>query len=402
MEKVQDILEKLLSYDTSTQDGVLKCYQYVKNLLEKSGVKTETLYSKEQPGILWGVLPAGNDGKKSGGILLSGHLDVVSCNRDKWETDPFQIVKKGDNLYGRGTCDMKGFLACALANIVELKGKKTYSPIHLCMSFDEESDMLAVKKAGTFLKKYRPDWCWVGEPSSMKIIDRHRGNVTGRIRIKGRAAHGSTPEKGLSATYIAFDIIEHIRGIEKEKKKNPFPNSPFEVPYTVFNIGTIQGGTAENTVADFCEFTYQYRPHPGENIDEINKSIDSFIQQKVKPKFVGFPEAGIEHVRQIDDSLDNVDKKAYRNMSVLLGNCQTKAESYVTEAGFFQKNGISTIVCGPGSIEQAHRENEFVPIIELKRCNAMVLTLCQYLCSGKEQTLAQFVKAMRQGSIYKR
>lgn len=391
--RYDEILSKLISFDTSNEKGCKECYDYIKSLLKNNGFIVESIHKKNgNPGILWATLPSSLNKNATGGVLFSGHLDVVPCSDSGWDTPPFQSVQKDGKIFARGSCDMKGFVSCVLANVLDLKTQKTKEPIHLCFSFDEESEMLAIKSSAPLLKKYAPEWCWVGEPSSMEMIASHRGCVTGMIEVKGVSAHGSTPHKGISAIEASLDIIECIRNIAKEKKQNPFPNSPFECPYTVFNFGQINGGNAPNTVPDFCQFSYQYRPHPGENISEINKRIDDFILV-LNEKFRNVPGAGVSsHRRFIDDDLNCENTKAISFLSQLLGSRKIKNENYVTEAGFIQKKGIPTVVCGPGSIEQAHKNNEFVPVAELKKCNAMVLTLCQFLCNNdKNLTLQQFV-----------
>ncbi len=399
MHNTTEILRQIISYNTAEEAGVRACYDYVRALLKAAGMKIETIFSDKGdnlPAVLWGTLPSAT-GEYTGGAVLSGHLDVVPSDAKEWHTDPYTLTEKDGRLYARGSCDMKGFLACALSAVQGLQGKKIHQPIHICMSFDEETDMLGIKKIAPLLQKYKPDWCWVGEPSDMKMIDSHLGCVTGDIELKGVPAHGSTPHKGLSAIDMALDIIDHIRVIAREKKAHPFLDSGLENPYTVFNIGTIHGGSASNVVAERCSFSYQYRPHPDDSVHQINQSIESFIIREIMPRCQKFVGAGlVSHNYQIDDPLVGSRGVAFQNISALLNDRETKTETYVTEAGFFQKNGIPTIVCGPGSIEQAHRFNEFVPVKDLKKCHDMLLTFANYLCHGKGLSLAQYVSLNRQ------
>lgn len=392
MDNFNNIFSTLLSFDTSKESEKRLCFDYVYDLLRKSNFSIETIKTEEnKPGILWATLPTSEQKNRTGGILFSGHLDVVACAEQGWDTNPFQAIEKNGKLYARGSCDMKGFIASVLAQLTTLSEKKTYKPVHICLSFDEETEMLAIKKVGPLLNKYAPDWCWVGEPSSMDVITTHRGCVTGEVQIKGQAAHGSTPNKGVNAIYFAMDIISGIRKIEENLAQHPFQDSPYEKPYTVFNIGLLNGGTASNTVPDFCSFSYQYRPHPGENINLINEQIDKLIQE-AQQKYSTLPGTGIlKHIRYIDDDLDNVNPLALKNILSLTNHAHIKSENYVTEAGFIQKKGIPTIICGPGSIEQAHQNNEFVPITELTKCNNMLKTVCSYLTHPKEEQLWQFV-----------
>ncbi len=396
-----EIFNKLISFNTSEKQGCIKCYNYLKKLLKETGFSTESIKKENgYPGILWATLPTQTS--KKGGVLFSGHLDVVPCAIENWQTPPFTAIQKDGKIFARGSCDMKGFISCVLSNVLDLKDRKISKPIHLCLSFDEENEMLAIKSSAPLLSKYKPDWCWVGEPSGLEIISSHRGCVTGFIEVKGLAAHASMPDKGVSAIELSLDIIRHIRTIAEDKKQHPFKDSPFEYPYTVFNFGKISGGRATNMVADFCEFSYQYRPHPGENISEINQKIDNFILQ-TNHKFAPQSHIGvISHKRFIDDDLNCENTTAFSNLSALLGNSKKRAENYVTEAGFIQKNGIPTVVCGPGLIENAHKSNEFVSVKDLKKCHSMILTLCQYLCNNQNLTLQQFIDKRKRKNSFER
>lgn len=399
MEKLKHILSELVSFDTSQKEQKKLCCQHVQSFLKEIGFDVKVFQSDDgEPEALWASMAS--NGKKEGGIILSGHLDVVPCNESEWDTNPFKLVEKDKKFFARGACDMKGFLACVLEMVSCLKKETVYHPLCLSITFDEETEMNGIRKIKSILQDYAPVWCWVGEPSCMEMIDTHLGWSATEIRIKGMSAHSSSPDKGLSAIEIACDIISYIRSLAEGKKSIPFEKSCFEKPYTLFNIGMIKGGIASNVIADECFFSYEIRPHPGDDVKKINQLIDDYITTNINPKFEKFPETGIvEHVRYEGYPLERWRGLAYRCLSGLLKKEDTQAASYMTEAGFFQNSGIPTIICGPGSIEQAHKDNEFVPIDEIQHCRFLLEKLSNYLTSPQDVPFDVYIEQLNKMEV---
>ena len=392
MQKMEQILSTLISFDTSKKDQIEVCCDFVQSLLKEAGFEIHLLKSSSgKIRALWACRPDSSL-KTTGGIILSGHLDVVPCNKKKWNTNPFELVKISDRYYGRGTCDMKGFMACVLEMAITLKDVPINRPLYISITFDEESKMKGIRKIQSVLGEFSPAWCWIGEPSCMQIIDTHFGWLGGKITVRGQSSHSSTPNKGLSAIEIASDIINYIRLLAEQKKQTPFKNSHFENPYTLFNIGTIKGGIASNVIADECSFLYEVRTHPGEDLTKIVNDIDNFIEKEINPKFENFPSTGIEHKKYEGYALEPWHGLAYRCMSELLGQNETKAVCYMTEAGFFQSSAIPTVICGPGSIEQAHKDNEFVSLEDIQHCRSLLKRLADYLKTKETIHLDEYLK----------
>jgi len=313
--------------------------------------------------------------KKSNGkkpIILSGHTDTVPVSKS-WSTDPFTATIKGDKLYGRGACDMKGFIACTLAYAPIYSKTDLDRDIHFSYTFDEETACLGAPILIEELKNrgIKDGICIIGEPTKMKIIDAHKGCYEYTTYFEGLAGHSSAPHKGVSAVEYAARYVNKLIELRNELKKRAPKDSIFDPPYSTLQVGGIFGGIAHNVIADKCHVNWETRPVVKEDGIFLNEQIDKFANETLLPAMQKvFPKSNIrkEIIGEVI-GFDRVDKsEACELVSSLTGDNSREVVSFGTEAGLFQEIGISTVVCGPGSIEQAHKVDEFIELNELKKC----------------------------------
>lgn len=366
-------LEELVSMDTTSRNSNLMLIERVQAWLEAQGaICRQTRNPEGTKANLFATLPT-HDGKTEGGLVLSGHTDVVPVDGQEWDTDPFKVHEADGRLFGRGVADMKGFIAVALALVPDFMRMKRSRPLHLALSFDEE---IGCAGAPYMIEELRArgiklDGCVVGEPSGMKVVVAHKGINMFRCSVHGKAAHSSLTNRGCNAIEHAASLICKIREIAaSHKRQGPYDNA-YDVPYTTLSANQIQGGIAVNTVPELCEFTYEFRNLPGMNADTLQGQIEAYIQQELIPA-----------MRTEHDGADVVVSSTARApglsaeesaeitklVRALTQDQETRKVAYGTEAGLFQSLGVPTVICGPGHIEQAHKANEFIDIEQLEEC----------------------------------
>ena len=289
---VETLLAKLVSFDTTSSKPNRACIEYIRDYLAGYGVSSTIIAGAETgKACLWAeILPSDAAAQKKPGIVLAGHSDTVPVDGQDWTHDPFTLVEREGRLYARGACDMKGFIACALAAIPDLVKGPLAQPVYLAFTHDEETDMAGAQSLTAFLreKTVKPAWVWIGEPTELRIIDSHKGVALFRTEITGVPGHSGQPAKGLNAIELGSDFIQILRGMADEKKNQPFSPSRFDPPYTSFNVGTIKGGTAENIIAEHCEIQWQARAHPGDDLPATLAAIDAQADRKFATRFTGF------------------------------------------------------------------------------------------------------------------
>tara|TARA_Y100000748_G_C15469876_1_gene478440 strand:- start:639 stop:1649 length:1011 start_codon:yes stop_codon:yes gene_type:complete len=315
-----------------------------------------------------------------GGIILSGHTDVVPASGKDWTSNPFVASNRNNKLYGRGSCDMKGFIACALALAPHFAKQKLKKPIHFSFTYDEET---ACQGAPVMLKELKKrkincSVCIIGEPTSMKAIQAHKGCYEYSTHFTGLAGHGSAPDKGVNAVEYATKFISKLMNIREELKKREPKNSIFNPPYTTLQIGRIKGGLARNVIADQCTVDWELRPVVFEDGVFVNKIMDDYVKNTLLPEMKKiYPKSNIK--KEIIGEVVGFDKEeksqAVNLICNLTGNNSKDVVSFGTEAGLFQELGISTVVCGPGSIEQAHKIDEYVSHEQLKECLKLLIKI---------------------------
>ena len=366
------ILTDLIGFRTISGEDNSALINYCEDYLHKLGATSFKTFDKEKKRInLFATLKSKNtNGIKP--IILSGHTDTVPVSKS-WSTDPFKATIKGDKLYGRGSCDMKGFIACTLAFAPIYAKTNLNRDIHFSFTFDEETACLGAPILIEELKKrnIKDGICIVGEPTKMKIIDAHKGCYEYTTHFEGLAGHSSAPHKGVSAVEFATKYANKLIELREDLKKRAPKDSIFDPPFSTLQVGGIFGGIAHNVIADKCYINWETRPVVKEDGIFLNNQIDAYANEVLLPEMKKvFKNSKItkEIIGEVT-GFDRVEKsEACELVSSLTGDNSREVVSFGTEAGLFQEIGISTVVCGPGSIEQAHKVDEFIELSELKKC----------------------------------
>lgn len=376
----QEWLKQLISFDTTSCYSNLNLIQRIHDELQNDNINIRLTYNNAGDKANLFATFSPDDHSQHRGLVLSGHTDVVPVTGQEWNTDPFTATTIKDRIYGRGACDMKGFIAVVLALIPKFKELKLIKPLHLAFTYDEE---VGCDGARVLIKDFQqlgiqPDACIVGEPTEMRPVIAHKGINALRCKVKGNAMHSSLTAEGCNAIDYASELIGWIRHLAKEfREKGPY-DTFFDVPYSSLSTNIIQGGNAINTVPGYCEFFFDFRNLPEAKPENFLKEIKTYVQKELLPKMRReYSDASIE----IDTiasapAFEISEEEAITRLTRKLTNdTSTRKVSYGTEAGLFQNANIQTILCGPGSIEQAHRPNEFVTIPQLQKCEAFLLNL---------------------------
>ena len=367
-----EILTDLIGFRTISGEDNNDLINYCETFLHKHGATSFKTFDNEKKRVnLFATIKA----KKSNGIkpiILSGHTDTVPVSKS-WTTNPFKATIKDNKLYGRGACDMKGFIACALAFVPIYSKTSLNRDIHFSFTFDEETACLGAPILIKELKKrnIKDGICIVGEPTKMKIIDAHKGCYEYTTYFEGLAGHSSAPHKGVNAVEYASRYVNKLIELREKLKQREPKDSIFDPPHSTLSIGGIFGGIAHNVIADKCHINWETRPVVKEDGIFLNQEIDKYANEVLLPDMKkNFPNASIE--KNIIGEIVGFDRKdksdACEFISSLTGDNSRQVVSFGTEAGLFQEIGISTVVCGPGSIEQAHKIDEFIVLDELKKC----------------------------------
>ena len=366
------ILSDLIAFKTVSGEDNNSLINYCDEILNKLGATSFKTYDDEKKRVnLFATLKAKIPSKKKP-IIFSGHTDVVPVSKD-WNTDPFIATIKDEKVFGRGTCDMKGFIACTLAYAPIFSKTNLDRDIHFSFTFDEETACQGAPLLINELKKkgMNSGICIVGEPTSMKIIDAHKGCYEYTTYFKGLAGHGSAPDKGINAVEYAVKYISKLIELREILKTKVPKNSFFDPPYTTIQIGGISGGIARNVIADRCQVDWGMRPVIKKDGEFVNNEMDKYVSTKLLPEMTKvFPKSLIkkEIIGEIIGFNRMEKSEACEFISSLTGDNSREVVSFGTEAGLFQEIGISTVVCGPGSIEQAHKIDEFVTLDQIKKC----------------------------------
>jgi acetylornithine deacetylase len=377
--EARQILAKLVAFDTTSHKTNLPCAQYVQHYLADQGVESRLLPSEDgiHANLFATIGPSGD-----GGIGLSGHMDVVPVTSQKWDTDPFQLTEKDGRLYGRGACDMKGYLACVLAMVPEFKARRLRLPVHIVFSYDEEVGCTGVKpmiaELGTSLPK--PRLILVGEPTRMTVVDAHKGGYRFRTEVIGKDAHSSKPQLGVGAIAVAGELIAELGRIE-ERLRARHTSARFDPPYSSITVSIIEGGIAHNIIPPRCTFVWGIRALPGLDALGVMRELDAFAKRELLPKMRAVsPDCDIvtENLGILPAFSAENDTEATSLALKLMGQNETFAVPYGTEASHFQAAGCSSVICGPGDIAQAHQPNEFIEISELDKCLAYLHRLANW------------------------
>ena len=374
------ILSELIKFQTVSGTSNIELIEFCEKKLSKLGATSfKTFDEAKKRANLFSTI-AGGKKLNGGGIILSGHTDVVPASAKEWSSNPFIATEKNNKVYGRGSCDMKGFIACSLALAPYFASQNLKKPIHFSFTYDEET---ACQGAPVMIKELKKrnincSICIVGEPTSMKAVQAHKGCYEYSTHFTGLAGHSSAPDKGVNAVEYATRFINKLMELREELKKREPKNSIFTPPYSTLQIGRIKGGLARNVIADQCVVDWELRPVVPEDGEFVNKNIEAYVKDVLLPEMKKVcPKADIkkEIIGEIIGFNKEETSEAINLVCNLTGDNSRDVVSFGTEAGLFQEIGISTVVCGPGSIEQAHKIDEYVSFDQLKYCLKMLIDL---------------------------
>ena len=375
-----EMLRRLVAFDTTSRDSNLALIDFVADYLEGHGIAATRTYDddRRKANLFASLGPEGE-----GGVVLSGHTDVVPVDGQPWDSDPFAMVERDGRLYGRGTTDMKGFLAVALALVPEFGRRALAVPVHLALSYDEEVGCIGVDRLidGVREAGIDPAIVIVGEPSEMHVANAHKGIYSFVTTVAGHEAHSSAADIGVNAVMIAGRLIAFLDGLAAEMRERAEPESGFAPPYTTVHVGTVEGGTALNIIPRHCRFQWEFRPLPDADPQEIVDRFDAFAASLEPGMRAVAGSAGIHtEARSRVPGLEPEDASpAERLVMALTGDNRAGKVSYGTEAGKFQRAGMSAVICGPGNVAQAHKPNEFIDISQIEACEAFMHRLMERL-----------------------
>ena len=370
-----DMLKRLVAFDTTSRNSNLELIHYIRDYLTDFGVESTLVPNAEgTKANLFASL--GPD--REGGIVLSGHTDVVPVDGQPWKTDPWDVTEKDDgNLYGRGTCDMKGFVAACLANVPAFQRARLKVPMHFAFSYDEEIGCLGAHALAERLvgAAPRPQAVIVGEPTMMGVVNAQNAGGGIIATFTGFEAHSSMTHLGVSAIHFAGDFIHWLNELQVELAQRKRTDIDTVPGHTTINVGVINGGTAGNILARECTLNWGYRTLPGDDPWEVQRRAEKYIAELLLPKMrARHPDANITLRRRsfVPGLLPQENEEASKLALQWTGGNRTYAVPYGTEAGIFRSHGIPTVICGPGDIAQAHQPNEFVARSQMDACDAFL------------------------------
>jgi acetylornithine deacetylase len=378
-----DLLKRLVSFDTTSRNSNLGLIDFVEDFLDRQGVDSIRVdYESGSKTSLYATI--GPD--IAGGIVLSGHTDVVPVDGQAWSSDPFKVTERKGLLYGRGAADMKGFIAVALASIPMFVEARLKRPIHLALSCDEEVGCRGVRPLIQHMGAHlpAPQAVIVGEPTQMRVVNAHKTALSFETEVTGHEAHSSSAHQGVNAIMMAGELIHELSRIADELKARGLSALGFDPPYTTVHVGTIAGGTAKNIVPRHCKFVWETRLVPGEDPDEVPRRLRAAADALLPAMKMISLETGIAtKLINIVPGLKPEQASLAEGLALqLTKENATGVVSYGTEAGLFQEAGIPAIVCGPGSIDQAHKPDEFISLSELERCEEFMRRLAHYCAAN--------------------
>lgn len=374
-------LDRLIAFPTVSRDSNLDLIRWVDGQLQAIGARTRLVPSEDgrKANLFASIGP-----EDEPGVMLSGHSDVVPTEGQAWTSDPFRLLRRDGKLFGRGTADMKGFIAAAMTAMERVSGQTLSQPLHLAISYDEEVGCLGVRRLIDMMAALpvRPRFCIVGEPTLMQVVTAHKGKTALRIDCTGQECHSSMAPKGLNAIHMAADMLTGLRRLQDTVEREGARDAGYDVPWSTIHTGVFQGGTALNIVPNRCHLDMEIRHLPQDRVepmvDQIRAEAEA-LERKLRPDFPGAAVA----IRELSSypALDtDEDAEVVGFVKGLTGGNSTGKISFGTEGGLFQRRlSIPTVVCGPGSIGEAHKPDEWIAESELAACEAMLATLVSRL-----------------------
>ena len=368
-----EILAQLIKFPTVSRESNLPLISWIRNFLAEFGIDSHLIHNGDgsKSNLLASIGPS-----EAGGLVLSGHTDVVPVDGQAWSQDPFALTPRGSRLYGRGACDMKGFLAAVLAQVPNWKQSRLRRPIHLMFSYDEEVGCLGVQSMIERAQELipLPAAVIVGEPTGMVLATEHKGVCLLRTHVKGIEAHSSLTHQGVSAVTLAGELISFLSGLLHKLALHRDVGSAFNPPHTTLSVNQVAGGTAVNIIAADCQFTWDIRAMPGENPNDILQKLSTFAAQRLEELASAGKRCSIETVILADVPSLEADTGAAECLvrAVSGDHGHSMSMPFGTEAGYFQRAGWSTVICGPGDIAQAHKPDEYLERAQLAACEELL------------------------------
>ena len=369
-------LGELIAFETVTRRSNLDLIDWAEARLRRLGARVFRDFNEDRTRAnLFATL-----GEGPGGWVFSGHSDVVPVDGQAWSSDPFRAEIRDGRLYGRGACDMKGFIAVVMAQAEQWPAARLNVPVHVALTYDEESGCLGAPGLMRALQAHgvRPHACVVGEPTGMQVVTAHKGGRVYRCRVHGHAAHSSLTPQGVNAIEYAARLIAFIQELGSREQGRGARDERYPVPFTTISTNTIEGGNGRNIVPASCEFYFDYRYLPGTPAGKLIDLIQAYAREHLEPQMKRVaPQAGFEFecTGDIPALSASETQEVTRITQALSRGRPLGAVAFGTEAGFFQRAGIPTVLCGPGDIEQAHRPDEYVELSQLYRCEQFVAGL---------------------------
>jgi acetylornithine deacetylase len=375
----QQLLGRLIGFATVSRDSNLQLIGFIRDYLAELGVASELFFNAEgtKANLFASIGPTDR-----GGVVLSGHTDVVPVDGQAWSVDPFVMTERDGRLYGRGTADMKGFIASVLAAVPAFLAQPLHTPVHLAFSYDEEVGCLGVRSMLDALaqRPHKPRLCLIGEPTELKPVLGHKGKLAMRCQVHGAACHSAYAPYGVNAIEYAARMIGKLGEIGQALAEDQ--DARFDPPFSTVQTGVIKGGRALNIVPEECEFDFEVRALPGFAAETVADQLQAYAEAELLPLMRAVSAASdirLWPLSAYPGLATAADSEAARLVALLSGSSEFGTVAFGTEGGLFDQAGIATVVCGPGSMEQGHRPDEFVSVAQLQGCDAMLLRLVDYL-----------------------
>jgi len=380
LSNASQILQELIAFDTTSRRSNMEIVDYIQSYLDEYGVASRLTFDHSgKKANLWATIgPA-----TTGGVVLSGHLDVVPVDGQQWSSDPFDMWKANGRLHGRGVADMKGFIAVCLAMVPQLVENELALPIHFAFTYDEEVGCIGVHNLVDDVVNNLPlpRAVIVGEPTSMQIIGGHKGARSFQTIVKGVPAHSSNPGFGVNSIMAAARIVSFLESLQNELKCNAHANCEFDPPYSTIDLGIINGGTAKNIIPEYTTIEWGFRLHPDDDADYLQQRVLDFIDNEIVPyikKQSEKADVSTSKVYSVNALIPDDKSPAEQLIRHLTGLNSSSVVSFGTEAGVFQHAGIPAVVFGPGNIAQAHQPDEYIEIDQIDQCISFMEKLARW------------------------
>jgi len=377
----RDLLADLIAFDTTSRESNLALIDYVHVYLAGLGIDSELLFNAERSkaNLYARIGPAG-----AGGVMLSGHSDVVPVDGQAWSVPPFQLSERDGRLYGRGTADMKGFIACVLAALPRFLDAPLRLPLHIAISYDEEVGCLGVRSLVERLRASpeRPAICLIGEPTEMRPVLGHKGKLAMRCEVHGAACHSAYAPQGVNAIEYAAKLIGRLGEIGERLAAPEHHDGRFEPPYSTVQTGLIQGGRALNIVPAECRFDFEMRALPADDPQQVAAELRDYAERELLPRMRAVSAASeirFSELSSYPGLLTDAASEAAQLLALIAEREDFTTVAFGTEGGLFDEAGVATVVCGPGSMEQGHKPDEFVSLEQLERCDALLARLAGWM-----------------------